>query len=182
MTRSLVALVVLAGLGCGGAPARQTWENTFETAGEDLFLVDDDFVCLADERFDVVDGTRVWNPLGHQLEAVEHARGKSLGAYPVGTVVQLFHDEASVKRGRGFSAETGDWEFLTLASDDDGKSIITSRGTTEVRNVGGTCLSCHDGAAAFDYTCFTNAGCGTLPFFIDTDVQPATDDPRCASR
>jgi hypothetical protein len=164
---------------CGGPVERQDWQNTFQGEGEDLFLVDDDFVCLGDARFDNVDGTRLFNPLGRQLEAVEHARRKSLGEYPVGTVLQLFYDEASVKRGRGFSPETGDWEFLTLAADVDKKTVITSRGTTEVRNVGGTCMSCHGGANAYDYTCFTNRGCGSLPFFIDTDVQPDVDDPRC---
>ena len=176
---AVVVVVVSALLGCGGSPVRQAWDDTFDGDGDDLFLLDDDFVCLSDERFDDVDGTRVWNGLGRQVEAVEHARSKRLGAYPVGTVLQLFADEASVKRGRGFSPETADWEFLTLAFDDDGQTIIAARGTTEIRNVAGSCIGCHGGASAFDYACFTNGGCGSLPFFVDTTVEPDVDDPRC---
>lgn len=172
------ALVTIMAGGCGDAPARQVWENTFAGDGEDLFLEDDDFACLSDSRWDVVDGTRIWNPLGRQTEAVARAAQKDLGEYPVGTVIQLFPDEAMVKRGRGFSTETHDWEYLVLhvAS---GESVITSRGTTEVKNAAGSCLSCHSASSAFDSVCFTNTSCAPLPFFIDTNVDPVTEDPRC---
>lgn len=172
-----VAMVSVVVAGCGDAPARQAWDNTFVGDGEDLFLADDDFPCLADRRWDVVDGTRIWNPLGRQVEAVARARQRDLGDYPVGTVVQLFPEEAMVKRGRGFSAATNDWEYLVLhvAS---GQTVITGRGTTEVSNPAGSCLSCHGAATAFDSICFTNTSCAPLPFFINTDVDPAAD-PRC---
>ncbi len=164
---------------CGAPSERQSWENSFQGEGEDAFLLDDDFVCLGDERFENVEGRRMWNALGHQLEAVEHGRLRSLGEYPVGTVIQLFPDEASVKRGRGFSPATGDWEFLALSFDDDGRSIIHNRGTTEIANAAGSCISCHARANAFDYVCFTNDGCGSFPFFVDATVDPDADDPRC---
>lgn len=182
MTRllQLTALVVCASA-CGAELQQQTWENTFTGTGEDLFLVDEDFVCLGDERFDVVGHSRIWNPLGHQQEAVEHARTKALGEYPVGTLIQLFPGEASVKRGKGFSPATGDWEFFVL-NVDSGETVIAERGTTEIGNVGGSCIACHGGANAYDYACFSNDGCGALPFFIDTTVEPDTDDPRCAAR
>jgi hypothetical protein len=173
-----LAVTTLGIGGCGGAVARQPWENTFTGSGDDAFLVDDDFVCLDDARWDVVGGTRVWNALGRQGQAVDHARQHSLGSYPVGTVIQIFADEASVKRGRGFSPETGDWEFLVLDVS-SGETVITQRGTTEVKNAAGTCLSCHGAAQAFDYACFTNSSCAPLPFFIDTTVVPEDDDPRC---
>ena len=60
-----------------------------------------------------------------------------------------------------------------------GATVITARGTTEIGNVGGTCLSCHGRAQAFDTVCFTNTNCVPLPFFVDTRVDPARDDPRC---
>lgn len=173
----MVAVVGVA-VGCGGEVARQSWENTYAGSGEDLFLVDDDFTCLGDARWDIVGHSRVWNPLGHQNEAVDHARQRSLGSYPVGTVIQLFPGEASVKRGRGFSPATGDWEFLVL-NVDSGESVITARGTTDIGNAAGSCLSCHGGAQAFDYACFTNTSCVPLPSFINTTVVPADDDPRC---
>lgn len=182
MSRSLVvsgSVIAALALSCGGAPERQEWVNGFETDGEDLFLVDDDLGCLADAPWEPVDNYKVWNPLGHQLEAVAHARTRALGEYPVGTVVSLFHDELSVKRGRGFSPETGDWEFLTLSVDDDRQTVITNRGTTEIKNVAGSCISCHDGAAAYDFVCGSNHSCGDLPFFVNTQPDSASEDPRC---
>ncbi len=175
----VVVGAVVSTFGCGGGEvARQTWTNTFDGVGDDAFLVDDDFVCLGDERFDVVGHSRIWNKNGKQDEAVAHARAKDIGEYPVGTVIQLFPSEASVKRGKGFSPETGDWEFLVL-NVDSGETVITERGTTDISNVGGSCVSCHGGASAYDYACFSNEGCGPLPFFINTDVKPDVDDPRC---
>ena len=133
---------------------------------------------VSDARWDVVDGTRIWNPLGRQGEAVARARQKDLGGYPVGTVIQLFPEEAMVKRGVGFSVESHDWEYLVL-SVAGGESVITSRGTTEVRNAAGSCLSCHGASSAFDSVCFTNTSCAPLPFFVDTAVDPGSEDPRC---
>ena len=177
MNRSAIVAAALLVAGCGDAPARQDWENTFDGEGDDLFLEDDDFPCLSDSRWDVVDGTRIWNPLGRQAEAVARARQRDLGDYPVGTVVQLFPEEAMVKRGRGFSAATNDWEYFVLhvAS---GQTVITSRGSTDVGNAAGSCVGCHGAASAFDSICFTNTSCAPLPFFINTDVDPSTD-PRC---
>ena len=93
-------------------------------------------------------------------------------------VIQLFPGEASVKRGRGFSPATGDWEFFLLDVT-SGETVITARGTTEISNIGGTCIGCHGGANAYDYACFSNDGCGALPFFISADVDPERDDARC---
>lgn len=181
--RSLVACLALStavamAAACGGAPERQEWVNTFRTDDEDLFVVDDDLVCLTDPRWTKVENFRVWNPLHHDV-AVEHARTHALGAYPVGTVVQLFHNEASVKRGRGFSPATDDWEFLKIAVDDNGDTVITERGTTEVGNAAGSCTKCHGAAIAFDTVCGTNNSCAPLPFFIDTEPDSAQEDPRC---
>lgn len=177
-----IALLAAAAfvVGACSTPVRQEWVNGYDGDGEDLFLVDDDLGCLADAPWESAGNFKVWNGLGHQLEAVEHARSKALGPYPVGTVLSLFHDEVSVKRGRGFSPETGDWEFIKLAVDENQKTIIAERGTTAISNVGGSCIACHDGANAFDFVCGTNDGCGALPFFVDTSPDSREEDPRCA--
>src|SRR5688572_3817279 len=130
-------------------PERQEWENTFTTEGEDLFVTDDDLVCLADATWTEVDGTRVTNLLGHEEEAIQVANDAA-AEYPVGTVVQLFPEEVMVKRGAGFSADTGDWEFLKLHVG-SGRTVITERGTTEIGNPGGSCLSCHAPARDFGF-------------------------------
>jgi hypothetical protein len=163
-----------------GAAERQHWDDTFTGDGDDAFLVDDDFVCLDDARFTDVGGRRIWNVFGGQAQeqAEGLARSGTPGTYPVGTVVQLFPSEAMVKRGQGFSPATNDWEYLLLDTS-SGQTVITARGTTDVRNAAGTCLSCHGAATAFDNVCFTNSSCKPLPSFIDTHVVPARDDARC---
>ena len=181
---ALLAVLLLAALSgaSGCAPERQQWEDTYEGDGEDLFLVDDDFTCLDDATWTEIDGTRIVNLLGHQEEAEAVAREPVEGArYPVGTLIQLFADEAMVKRGAGFSPETDDWEFFVLHVG-TGNTVITSRGTTEVANPAGSCMSCHAAARDFDNVCFTNSACAPLPFFIDTNVDPKTEDARCAGR
>lgn len=178
LSAAAAGVFVIVG-GCGPAE-RQLWEDTFAGNGEDAFLVDDDFVCLDDERTVDVGGRRIWNVLDEdrQAQAVALARSGVPGLYPVGTVVQLFPFEAMVKRGHGFSPATNDWEYFILDTS-SGETVITERGTTDVRNVGGTCLSCHGAAAAFDNVCFTNTNCAPLPFFVDTRVVPERDDARC---
>jgi hypothetical protein len=50
------------------------------------------------------------------LDATLAAANAGKGAvYPPGSVVQLIPGEAMVKRDRGFSAATHDWEFFALA-------------------------------------------------------------------
>jgi hypothetical protein len=174
-----VAFVAFVGLlGCAAAE-RQEWENTFVGDGDDAFLIDDDFACLADRRWADVAGRRVWNVFGgvRHTQAVALAESRAPGEYPVGTVLQLFPFEAMVKRGAGFSAATNDWEYLVLDTS-SGSTVITARGTTDVGNPAGSCLSCHGAAAAYDSVCFTNSSCRPLPFFIDTNVDPASDE-RC---
>jgi hypothetical protein len=186
LSRIITRVVVGAGLvvgavdvsACGGPAERQEWENTFEGEGADLFVVDDDLVCLGDARWSVVGHSRIWNALGQQAAAVSHGQNHELGEYPIGTVLQLFPEEVSVKRGRGFSPETGDWEFLKLDVS-SGETVIVERGTTDIGNAGGSCIACHAGANAFDYACFSNGGCGALPPFVNLEVNPETDDPRC---
>lgn len=174
-----IGVAVSVGVAGCGRPERQEWPNTFDGDGEDAFLDDDDFACLTDPVWTPVLNFKVQNVLGHTLEAVDHAESGALGAYPIGTVLQLFHDEASVKRGRGFSADTDDWEFIKLAVDDDNRTVIVDRGTVEPGNPGGSCISCHGKAAAFDFVCGTNHSCAELPFFINTNPDSAVEDPRC---
>jgi hypothetical protein len=176
-----LALVVVAFVAACGPPAKQAWTNTYEGGGEDAFLLDDDFVCLGDPTYEKVGVARIKNVLGHEQDAVDVAAAKK-GQYPPGTIIQLFPGEASVKRGTGFSPATNDWEFFTLDVG-SGRTVITSRGTSEVHNAVGTCVSCHQPAAkSFDFACFTNNTCPPFPFFISTKVDPDTDDPRCHPR
>lgn len=179
-TQARIAPVLVTTFVAFGActPERVAWENEFSGAGEDLFVLDDDLTCLSDDNWVEVNGTRVTNMLDHQDEAVAVAQEPDGVAFPIGTILQLTADEAMVKRGVGFAPDTADWEFLQMhvAS---GRTIITARGTTEMANPAGTCISCHTAAKDFDLVCFTNKTCAPLPFFVDIDIDPTTDDPRC---
>ncbi|HEY4220524.1 MAG TPA: hypothetical protein VGO62_04260 [Myxococcota bacterium] len=177
---TVVTVVTVATLAGCALPEKQSWPNTFSGAGDDAFLTDDDFVCLADPRWSQVSDDFYWGSIGHGDDVVALAKSKQPGTYPVGTVVSLMPGEAMVKRGEGFSSDTNDWEFLQFDLD-SGRTIITNRGTTEVANIGGTCISCHAPAKDFDLVCNTNSKCPQLPFFINTHIVPKNDDHRCAS-
>ena len=167
--------MAMAFTGCG--PERQTWENTFHGEGVDAFLLDDDFTCMTD--WPLVERSHYVNVLGHTDEAVTVASVGG-GPFPVGTIVQLFPGEAMVKRGAGFSAETHDWEYLTL-NIDSGRTVITQRGTLATKNLVGTCQSCHaHGDPSFDFVCGDTHGCAPLPgFIVDGAKSAVQNDPRC---
>lgn len=147
--------------------------------GEDLDMQAGDFGC-------VLEGTRVrqffvWNPLGHLEDSLAVANSKTGGTYPVGTVLQLIPTEAMVKRGSGWNATTGDWEFFALEVSQDGVTSIMARGANEVVNAfGGNCFDCHSAAEPqWDLTCEDSHGCDPLPIGDDIIEQLQNSDPRC---
>jgi mono/diheme cytochrome c family protein len=126
-----------------------------------------------------VRGFYIDNRLGHLKEAVAVANSPKGGVYPVGTIIQLVPQEAMVKREKGFSPRTKDWEFFFLSVSADG-TVIQNRGTTEVVNrFGGNCASCHQAATArFDGVCEHNHGCAPLPIGDDVIHSVQEADPR----
>jgi len=103
--------------------------------------------------------------------------------YPPGSVIQLIPGEAMIKRDRGYSAATHDWEFFELDVSKDGTQI-RRRGTVEVVNrFGGNCFDCHAPAAAqWDLVCETNHGCAPLPVTRAMIRALQRTDPRCGNR
>jgi len=71
------------------------------------------------------------------------AKSATGGTYPPGTVIQLVPQEAMVKREKGASPETHDWEFFALKISSDGTEI-DKRGFSDVANFSGKCFSCHE--------------------------------------
>lgn len=145
---------------------------------EDLDMTPEDFACLLDwprvRRF------RVTNLLGYEDEAMAVAENPDGGVYPVGTVIQLIPNEAMVKRADGWSEETSDWEFFSLATSAAGTEI-EARGTTETINAfGGNCFSCHAKAAPqWDLICEQDHGCDPIPIPEATINMLQENDPRC---
>ena len=157
-------------------PKQVSWPDTTLSGVEDAFVTADDFSCLS--GWDRVGRTYIRNVRGHQEEALAAARDG--GAYPVGTIVQLFPEEAMVKRGEGFSPETKDWEFLILANA-GGETIITDRGTTGLRNIAGSCAECHlEAEARYDMVCMSGHGCEPFPnFVLKMAERSLRKDSRC---
>jgi hypothetical protein len=161
-------------ISCGRPPVSA---GDFTTDGEDARLEAADFGCLS--GLERVGRVTVRNVLGHQEEALSAARGS--GVYPVGTVLQLAPSEAMVKRGAGFSPETGDWEFFIL-DERRGETTIVDRGTTEPRNIAGSCAGCHAPAAAsgHDWVCMSDHGCEPLPgIALKLADRALRKDSRC---
>jgi hypothetical protein len=115
------------------------------------------------------------------IDATLAAANNPQGAvYPEGSVVQLVPTEVMVKREKGFSPATGDWEFFELDVSKEG-SRIHKRGFAEVNNrFGNNCFACHVPARQpWDFICETGHGCAPLP--IDHTMTGALQrsDPRC---
>jgi hypothetical protein len=115
---------------------------------------------------------------GHLAEALAVARHPKDAVYPVGTVLQLIPTEAMVKRHKGYSPATGDWEFFSLQVSPTGTEIRSSG--AKVRNfLGGECASCHLAAKShFDFVCGNNHGCAPLPIGADVIAALQKSDPR----
>lgn len=156
-------------------------------SGEDYVASMSDFDCSRNSEWTTVGLAHYKNVLGHTADMLAVARSSSGGTYPVGTIVQLNPAEAMVKRGRGFNADSNDWEFFTLTDLDAGLATINTRGGgSTVSNARATCLSCHVPAqTAFDLICgdpveggpTTTHGCAPLP--VPTERLASLPDIRC---
>ena len=116
--------------------------------------------------------------------AVAVAEGNVPGEeYPVGTILQLFPFEASVKRGGRFNADGHGWEFFKLGIDERNRTKINARGAAEVRNLFGSCQGCHmtGQAPQFDLVC-EDHGAFSIPLDAATIQAVQNDDPRCQTK
>lgn len=166
------------GLGCAHhAPSLSP--TPYAGTGEDAPITAEQLTCI--KAGDRVGDSWYTNVNGHRDQMLQVANAKEGGQYPVGTVVQLLMGEAMVKRGPGFAPETGDWEYIVYKLK-DGKTVITDRGTTAVRNPLGTCESCHASAGHFDHVCDKGRGCDPLPeLVVKLAHHKAERDPRCSA-
>ena len=115
---------------------------------------------------------------GHLDAALAVARSKTGGVYPVGTLIQLIPTEAMVKRHRGYSPSTGDWEFFSLSVSPQGTSI-KSAGAKVKNFFGGDCSACHSLAKPqFDFVCEKSHGCAPLGVTDAFIANIQKNDPR----
>ena len=119
---------------------------------------------------------------GHLDASLAVAHSPRGGVYPVGTLIQLIPTEAMVKRHKGYSPSTGDWEFFSLGVSPQG-TVIKSSGAKVKNFLGGNCSACHGLAKPqFDFVCEKSHGCaplGVTDAFI-AGIQKADPRPKKA--
>ena len=153
---------------------------------EDLNMTAGDFECIRNLEQPSGGGVTYYftNLRGNIEEARSVANSPSGGTFPPGTVIQVLPGEAMVKRAVGWNSSTNDWEFFKLRTSEQGTEI-RSRGTESVRNIAGTCFSCHSEAdEQWDLICVDDDlhGCIPVPFGLGTDDvirRLQCNDPRC---
>ena len=122
------------------------------------------------------------NLLGDTAGTLAAANAPKGAVYPPGSVVQLVPTEAMVKREKGFSPATGDWEFFELDVGEGGSKIRT-RGFADVNNrFGKNCFVCHVPAREpWDFICESGRGCEPIP--VDRKMTGALQraDPLCGA-
>lgn len=122
------------------------------------------------------------NLLGDINATLAAANAANGATYPEGSVVQLVPTEAMVKREKGYSPATGDWEFFELDVSDKGSRIL-KRGFAEVNNrFGKNCFACHAPARqTWDFICETGHGCEPIPINHSMTGALQRSDPRCGA-
>lgn len=165
---------------CGSDEDRSSARPTLDASTPDFYAMPQDFQCIL--GWTQVRKFYITNKLGKLDEALAVANDPSGGTYPVGTIIQLIPQEAMVKRRKGFSPETHDWEFFSLSPSASG-TTIQSRGTTDVVNAfGGNCFGCHSQAQSmYDLVCEESHGCAPLPFTAAQIIAVQQSDPRCST-
>jgi len=168
---------------CGGgdghtaAPAATTAAAPTTTTLPDLSPGSADFVNI--NTMTRVGDHFIASLNGHLAAALAVARSARGGVYPVGTVIELIPTEAMVKRHKGYSTATHDWEMFSLRVSAHG-TTIAAEGTTNVVNAfGENCASCHSLAKTqFDFVCGKTHGCAPLPVTDAIIAALQRADPR----
>lgn len=184
-----VSALVLSAAGfvaCGGSSSQPTTASVpssvaavtaTPTTLQDAKLAATDFENV--NTMTRVDDHFVTNVDGHLAQALAVARSPKGGTYPVGTIIQLVPQEAMVKRAKGFSPSTNDWEFFSLDVSASGTKILSRGGAKVVNRFGGSCASCHSAAQSqFDFVCGTTHGCAPLPIGPAVIAALQKSDPR----
>lgn len=155
-----------------------------EAVAKKVEVTEASFRCL--HQMTKVGDVYVDNLLG-QLDATKAVASSAAGGiYPPGSVLQLIPGEAMVKLDKGARPETSDWEFFALDVQPEGVKI-KQRGGKEVRNMFGSCFSCHANAAPQrDLVCGKGNGCPPVVFPGGIDNAKLTaalqkTDKRCPS-
>ena len=101
--------------------------------------------------------------------------------YPVGTILQLFPDQAMVKRTAEQFPLTNGWEFFEFEIL-QGKTLIRARGDRVSNSNSVPCMACHQNAPKFDFVCGKTHGCAPLSMSDQKIAEIQAADPRCTKK
>jgi hypothetical protein len=181
---SALGAAALLFVACGGGSSHPAAAPPLTGPTSSTTLVAQDAKLTASDFGNINKLTRVGdhfvgNLRGHLAQALAVARSDKGGTYPVGTIIQLVPQEAMVKRAKGFSPATNDWEFFSLDATATGTKILSRGGAAVLNRFGGSCASCHGAAQPqFDLVCGTTHGCAPLPIGADVIASLQKSDPR----
>ena len=152
----LAFVPVLALAACSGSPTvtmpAVPTPTPVPTPVEDLDMTLADFASIQGLTQPPGRSYRVANPLGHESEALAVASSATGGVFPVGSIVEVQPSEVMVKRRRGWSASTNDWEFFGIQFAPDGRTpqSFAVRGKEET-----SCFQCHQSISSptWDFIC-----------------------------
>lgn len=172
------ALIFIAACQSDPPPIANAEPVTDPNRPDALVITEKSFKCIRDMT--PVRGFYVDNIAGNLAGTLTVAQSSTGGVYPPGSVLQLFPNEVMVKREKGFSPVTRDWEFFELDVDENGSTILT-RGFASVKNrFGGNCFACHVQARPeWDLVCESDHGCTPLPISDLAIHSLQNTDPRC---
>ncbi len=173
--RRTALIRVAAPISCGVALLLSTGHGH---AAGDLQIDAKSFRCIT--KMTPVRQFYVDNLRGHLDETLAAAKSPTGAVYPPGSVIQLVPGEAMVKRDKGFSPVTHDWEFFELDVSKEGTQI-RRRGFADVVNrFGGNCFGCHVAARPeWDLVCEADHGCAPIPVTRAMIGALQRTDPRC---
>jgi hypothetical protein len=163
-----------------GAPASGTATAAPAEPARNVVITEDSFRCIRDMT--PVRGFFVDNLLGDLEATVAVAESPAGKTYPPGTLIQVIPTTALVKHQPGHSPETNDWEFIDLAVNADGATIL-GRGFADLNMSSGAranCFNCHEPAKeAWDLICEQGHGCTPIPLTPVMLRGIQNTDPRC---
>ena len=173
MTRFVRVLTVAAfALGLG-------W--TFQAGAAEMAVISEkSFGCIHDGGTKVKKTYIRHSDPAKLKEAVRIFETGAAEEYPVGTVLQLVPIEAMVKHEKSAFPNSNGWEFFLFDVSAGGTKII-GRGDTAANPLG-NCLTCHKGAAKFDFVCDKGHGCAPIPVTDEQIIAMQGKDARCPAK
>jgi hypothetical protein len=157
-------------------PSNVRAEETKETE-----ITEKSFGCLLGGN--KVGNTYISNPDPEKLkEAMRIYRDNVQDTdYPIGTILQLFPDQAMVKHPAEKFPLTNGWEFFEFEIAQH-RTIIRAHGDRISNRNSVPCMACHQNAPRYDFVCGKGHGCTPLSYTDQKIAEIQAADERCTKK